>query len=147
MSNLVSKYSILKEHNLVIEYHSGILEYDSFIGFVQKKVADPRFSLDLNHLIDFKDVTFNTNESDINKSVNFLAKGLLTQGNKRSIAILTSTPNQVVSTTLYKIKQAKSKSLITIEIFSTSEKALKWLKSNNIASSKAIATLTELKKG
>lgn len=51
-----------------------------------------------------------------------------------------------MSTTLYKIKQAKSKSLITIEIFSTSEKALKWLKYNNIASSKAIAALTELKK-
>lgn len=37
MSNLVSKFSILKELNLVIEYHSGILTYDSFIGFVQKK--------------------------------------------------------------------------------------------------------------
>ena len=147
MSNLVSKYKILKEHNLVIEYHSGALDYDSFIGFVQKKVLDPNFSLNLNHLIDFRNVLFNTNENDINKSVDFLAKELLTQGNKRSIAILTGTPNQVVSTTLYKIKQTKSKSLITIEIFSTSEKALKWLKYNHLVSLKAITTLEELEKG
>jgi len=146
MSGLISNYKILKEHNLVIEYHSGILRFDSFIKFVQQKTSDPLFSLDLNHLIDFRDVTFNINEDEISKTVNFLTKELLTKGEKRNIAVLTSTPKQVVSTTLYNIKQQESNSLITLEIFSTSKRALEWLNTKGISTNEIIAIKESLKK-
>ncbi|WP_456424432.1 hypothetical protein [Lutibacter sp.] len=146
MSGLISRYKILKEHNLVIEYHSGILEFESFIEFVNKKTSDPKFTLDLDHLIDFRDVTFNTTENDITKSVGFFAKEILTKGEKRNIAVLTSTPKQVVSTTLYKIKQQENNSLVTIEIFSTSKRALEWLNIKTISINEIIAIKESLKR-
>ncbi|AMC09814.1 hypothetical protein Lupro_00400 [Lutibacter profundi] len=145
MSGLISRYKILKEHNLVIEYHSGILEFESFIKFVKKKISDPKFYLGLNHLIDFKDVTFNTTKNDITKSVGFFAKELLTKGERRNIAVLTSTPKQVVSATLYKIKQQESNSLVTIEIFSTSKRALEWLNIKSISIDNIIEIKESLK--
>lgn len=145
MSQLKSNYKISKNHKLVIEFHFGILEIKPFIKFIKNKTSDPLFSLDLNHLIDLRNVTFNTTVNDIHKSVKFLASKLLTQGSKRNIAILTSTPSQVVSTTLYKIKQQEQNSLIKLEIFSTPEKALKWLNYNSTSSVKVINTLEELK--
>jgi hypothetical protein len=43
----------------------------------------------------------------------------------RKVAFVTNTPNQVVSTTIY--KTIKSNLIQTSEIFSTNENALKWL--------------------
>ncbi|WP_457610632.1 hypothetical protein [Lutibacter sp.] len=145
MSGLISNYKILKEYSLILEYHAGILDFESFLKFVQKKISDSQFSLDLNHLIDFRGVTFNITEDEISKTVNFLTKELLTKGEKRNIAVLTSTPQQVVSTTLYNIKQQESNSIITLEIFSTSKRALEWLNIKGISINEIIAIKESLK--
>lgn len=127
MSGLVSNYKILKEQNLIVEYHSGILDADSFIAFKKSITLDPLFLPSLHYFVHLKNVTFSTNMEDIDKYTNFLEANSKVYGNRR-VALITNTPNQVVSTTMFKmIQQNKSQS---VEVFSTNESALEWLNSN-----------------
>jgi len=127
MSALVSTYKILKPHNLIVEYHTGVLDADSFIDFKQKIALDSLFSPNLHFLVHLKKVTFSTNLEDIDKYVRFLDANSKVYGNRR-VALITNTPNQVVSTTMFKMmQQNKSQS---VEVFSTNENALEWLNSN-----------------
>jgi hypothetical protein len=127
MSDLVSNYKILKEHNLIIEYHTGFLDVDSFINFKKSISLDPLFLPSLNYFVHLKKVTFTTNSEDIDKYADFLEINSKVFGDRR-VALITDTPNQVVSTTMFKmLQQNKSQS---IEIFSTNESVLKWLNSN-----------------
>lgn len=127
MSALVSTYKILKEYNLIVEYHTGVLDADSFIDFKKKIALDPLFSPNLHFLVDLKKVTFSTNLEDIDKYVKFLETNYHLFGNRR-VALITNTPNQVVSTTMFKMMQQNKSQLV--EIFSTNESALEWLNSN-----------------
>ena len=127
MSGLVSNYKILKEHNLIVEYHSGILDADSFIAFKKSITTDPLFLPSLHYFVHLKNVTFSANLEDIDKYVDFLEDNNKVFGNRR-VALITNTPNQVVSTTMFKmIQENKSQS---VEIFSTNESALEWLNSS-----------------
>lgn len=127
MSGLISNYKILKEHNLIVEYHSGILDADSFIEFKKSITLDPLFLPSLNYFVHLKKVTFNTNLEDIDKYVRFLDANSNVYGNRR-VALITNTPNQVVSTTMFKMMQQNKAQ--SVEIFSTNENALEWLNSN-----------------
>lgn len=140
MSGLISHYKILKEHNLIVEYHSGILDADSFIDFKKSITLDSLFSPNLHYFVHLKNVTFNTNQEDIDKYVRFLEANSKFFGNRR-VALITNTPNQVVSTTMFKMmQQNKSQS---VDIFSTDESALEWLNSN-FNKNEILAVLAEL---
>lgn len=140
MSGLVSHYKILKEHNLIVEYHSGILDADSFIAFKKSITLDSLFLPSLHYFVHLKNVTFSTNLEDIDTYANFLEDNSKVFGNRR-VALITNTPNQVVSTTMFKmIQQNKSQS---VEIFSTNEKALEWLNSR-LNKNEILAVLAEL---
>lgn len=124
MSGLISNYKILKEQNLIVEYHSGILDANSFIAFKKSITLDSLFLPSLHYFVHLKNVTFSTNLEDIDKYANFLEANSKIFGNRR-VALITNTPNQVVSTTIFKMMQEnKSQS---VEIFSTNETALEWL--------------------
>ncbi len=140
MSGLVSNYKILKEQNLIVEYHSGILDADSFIAFKRSIALDPLFLPSSNYFVHLKNVTFSTNLEDIDQYVNFLETNNNVYGSRR-VALITNTPNQVVSTTMFKMmQQNKSQS---VEIFSTNESALEWLNSN-FNKNEILAVLAEL---
>ena len=110
-----------------MEYHSGILDADSFIEFKKSITLDPLFLPNLNYFIHLKKVTFSTNLEDIDKYANFLEANSMVYGNRR-VALVTNTPNQVVSATIFKMMQQNKTQ--SVEIFSTNESALEWLNSN-----------------
>ena len=124
MATLKSSYKIISEHNIIIEFHKGNIEVDSYIKFKEKTFNDEDFKTGLNYLIHFKNVTFFTPQEDIKKFVNFIKNNAPKLG-KRKVALITNTPNQVVSTTIYKTMQANLNQ--EVEIFSTDEAALNWL--------------------
>lgn len=124
MSKLKSSYKILPGENLVIECHSGILEASNYIDFKKKLIIDSLFKANMNHFIHYKNVVFKTSASDIALFVDFVKKNVQFLGH-RKIALITDTPNQVVSTTMYKMMTESSNQ--TAEVFSTNISALKWL--------------------
>lgn len=128
MSDLKSRYKILKEHNLIIEFHSGNLDLDSFINFVLKITHDPLFSRDMNYLIDMRNTVITAPTDDIEK-YNFFTETNFKTERKRKVAILTNSPNQMVFATLF--KNLNTQKLKVIEIFSTDEKATDWLNSSH----------------
>lgn len=123
MSELRSAYTIITKHNIVLEYHAGLLKSPHYLNFKKKLVLDPEFKAGLNYLIHFKDIEIDVENVDIENFVNFMRNNRDTFGN-RKVAFITNTPNQVVKTTLYKNMSYKSN---TVEIFSTPENALYWL--------------------
>lgn len=127
MSLLRSNYIILKEFNLLIECHSGNLDLDSYIDFVKKTTLDPLFSKNMNYFIDLSDVVITASIDDI-KIYNNFTEDHFQSDRKRRVALLTSSPNQMVFATLF--KESNKQKLKEIEIFSTQESALEWLNSS-----------------
>ncbi|PHS51417.1 MAG: hypothetical protein COB01_10290 [Lutibacter sp.] len=142
MYSLISKYHILKENELIIEHHSGNLDIGSFINFKTTLSTDPSFSPNFNFIMDLRDVTFETSESDLKKYADFLTNSKKYKG-KRKIAVITNTPNQVVSSVLF--KQMYSNPSHIIEIFSTVNSALKWLQIEDLSVLKIKNAIESLK--
>jgi len=101
---LISNYKILKEQDLIVEYHSGMLDAHSFIAFKKSITLDTLFLPSLHYFVHLKNVTFSTNLEDIDKYANFLEANSKVFGNRR-VALITDTPNQIVSTTMFKVMQ------------------------------------------
>lgn len=143
MKSLKSSYKIINEHNLIIEYHKGDIDLDSYIKFKKKTFTDKDFKTNLNYLIHFKDVTFFTPPEDIKKFVDFIIHNAPKLG-KRKVAFITSTPNQVVSTTIYKTMITNDEQQVAI--FSTNNNALNWLTSNKLNTKELIEIVKFIEK-
>ena len=143
MATLKSSYKIISEHNIIIEFHKGNIDVDSYIKFKEKIFNDEDFKTGLNYLIHFKNVTFFTPQEDIKKFVNFIKNNAPKLG-KRKVAFVTSTPNQVVTTTIYKSMLADIKQQVAV--FSTNDNALNWLTSNSLNTKKIIDVLKGMQK-
>ena len=145
MSELISSYKILKEHNLIVEFHSGIFEADSFIDFKKRITLDPLFAPNLNYFVHFKNVTFTTineTEDEVSKYSKFITNNFNVYGSRR-VAIITNTSKQVVYTTIFKMMQENTNQ--SVDIFSRYENATKWL-GIDLEIEKLIEVLLELKK-
>ena len=143
MATLKSSYKIISEHNIIIEFHKGNIDVDSYIKFKEKIFNDEDFKTGLNYLIHFKNVTFFTPQEDIKKFVNFIKNNAPKLG-KRKVAFVTSTLNQVVTTTIYKSMLADIKQQVAV--FSTNDNALNWLTSNSLNTKKIIDVLKGMQK-
>jgi hypothetical protein len=127
MLSLKSNYIILKEHNLLIEYHSGNLDLESYINFVKRTSNDPLFSLNMNYYIDLSNVVVTASIDDIRKYTDF-TENIFKCERKRRVALVTNSPNQMVFATLF--KNSNTQKLKEIEVFSTKESAINWLNSS-----------------
>ncbi len=143
MSTLKSNYTILSENNLVLEFHSGILTAENYIEFKKDLINNKNFKANLNHFIHFKNVKFDTTPNDISQFINFLKSRSQSLG-KRKIAFITNTPNQVVSTTIYKLMLEDLTQ--QVEIFSTEENALKWLNISDSGRNEVLEIIKTFKK-
>ncbi|MBL4939210.1 MAG: hypothetical protein JKY16_02860 [Lutibacter sp.] len=142
MNPLKSKYRILKANKLILEAHSGNLDIASFINFKTTLATNPSFSPNFNFIIDLKDVTFETSESDLKKYADFLTKSKKYKGS-RKVAVITKTPNQVVSSVLFKLMFSNPSQ--NIEIFSTVNSAVEWMKIEKLSVLKIKNTIKSLK--
>lgn len=109
----------------MIEKYVGDFYVTDYITFKKKIINDSLFKPNYNFFIDFNQVNFKITEEDLEKYINFIDENLTNLGVRFS-AIVTNTPNQVVTTTMYKMLQQNRSQ--TVEIFSTIEAASEWLK-------------------
>ncbi|WP_298368683.1 hypothetical protein [uncultured Lutibacter sp.] len=142
MKKLKSTYKIIPDLNLVIEFHTGILDVDTYIDFKKKLFSDKLFKPEMNFFIHHKNVVFSTTPADIKKFVDFIHSKSEVLG-KRKVAMVTFTPNQVVSTTLYKKQQTNLNQ--EAEVFSTNESALSWLLTEPYSEKEIISIIRNLK--
>lgn len=127
MSLLKSSYKILKEYNLIVESHTGSLDLKSYIDFVERMKLDPLFSIDMNFYVDLSNVVVTASIDDV-KIYNSFSESIFKSENKRKVALITDSPNQMVFATLFKNSNTQKSKVI--EIFSTKESAIQWLNTN-----------------
>ncbi|HEY9168139.1 MAG TPA: hypothetical protein VIN72_01475 [Lutibacter sp.] len=127
MSLLKSSYKILKEYNLIVESHTGSLDLKSYIDFVERMKLDPLFSIDMNFYVDLSNVVVTASIDDV-KIYNNFSESIFKSENKRKVALITDSPNQMVFATLFKNSNTQKSKVI--EIFSTKESAIQWLNTN-----------------
>ena len=142
MSSITNKFQIYSEHNLIIEIHTGKLDLESYLNFKKKLFSHNDFKSGMNYFINVKQVEFNVSKEEIQKFAEFNNKRP-SFNERRKIALITDTPNQVVSTTIYKSMLSNHNQ--DIDIFTTNEKALSWLLQNKF-SEKINVILKELPK-
>ena len=123
-----SAYKILEKENLIIEVHSGTCNSDSFQFFKSKLAEDPYFHKDFKFLVHIKNLKFETTMDDIDQLAHFI-KNKEAKFGKRTVGILTETPEQVVTSTLY--MTLFSKEANDVKVFSTNRETLKFLKINS----------------
>ncbi|UMB60696.1 hypothetical protein MHL31_00440 [Lutibacter sp. A80] len=143
MAPLKSTYKIINNLNIILEYHSGNLDVDSYIKFKQKVFSDKNFKPGLNHLIHFKNITFIYPDKNLKLFVDFIKSNTSVLG-KRKIAFITSTPNHVVTTTIYDTLLADNSQQISV--FSTNNSALNWLIQSPLDINNLIEVLKDMKK-
>lgn len=121
---LISHYKIFDKHNLIIELHKGIVSRNAFKKFKLKLAEDPKFKMNCNFLVHIKNVKFKTSEKDLTDFADFIKSKHQILG-KRRVAILTHTPEQVVSSMIYQSMHTKEENCV--KVFSTNFEALKFL--------------------
>lgn len=67
-----SNYKILVNHNIIVEYHEGTLELNSYKTFKTKMFNDPLYTNSLNYIMNFKNVNFKMTHNEIEEYVHQL---------------------------------------------------------------------------
>lgn len=125
MQVTINKYKIFTNCNLIVELNKGLLILENYINLKLQIIKDPLFKPSMNYLICLKDADFSKVRFDDLEKLVIFKKSKASILGKRKVALITSSPSQVVSSILYKESQNDFKS--TVEVFSTAEKALGWL--------------------
>ena len=117
-------YKIIPGKRLIIEYFIGSLTLEEMFQFVETVKNEKDYDKTFNSLIDLNEVKLNISIKDIQKYVEYLNGDASVLGS-RKLAIITKTPDHVVTGTLY---QLLSENLpMNIRVFSTFEAAVRWL--------------------
>ncbi len=120
-----SNYKILPDLKLIIELCINNTTVDSYIKHTKKLLQDDLFNPNYNFLVDFRNTEFIIDyEKDISTYLSFV-KTLVSNDYKTKTAILISTPNQVVVSTLYSMDHQNSYD--NALIFSSLESGLNYL--------------------
>ena len=114
------------------------------LDFIKNINLDPLFSPKLNHIVDLNEITFDLNQEDLNSYAQLLKDNFKMFGEKK-IALITSSPNQVVYSTLFKEAQEQLQPLQSVEIFSTLKSAYNFININS-SFEEISTTLNSLKK-
>lgn len=138
------RYKILHEINLVLQYYKGNLNSDFMIEKNSEMFRDDDFNPEYNGITIFWDVSFTEDFFEIKKYSDFITKNQSLYS-KRQVAVLTDTPNQAATATLF--KQFSGGTPMSYEVFSTLDRAIKWLNLPNDKFEVIKNAMQEIKKG
>jgi len=119
----VCRHTILPELKLIIEYFAGPIDAECVVAEKNRMINNPLFDQKYNVLDDFRDAIMDYSLEGTREIIEWIARN---HNYPRKAAHLTTSPDQVVATTLF--DQLKSTQLvIDLKIFSTMEPAIDWV--------------------
>jgi len=121
-------YTILEAQSLIVEYYHGKFNTEELINFKKKIANDTKFNFNYSVISDIRELEFLFQIEEVEKYVEFLITNPLYIG-KRKTAMITKTPNQVVTSLGFDI--FKGEMPIKFEVFSTLIKAYSFLGLNH----------------
>ncbi len=122
---MTTQYKVLPELKIIIEYFSGATVLVDMIEHRKKLIEDNEYNSNFNFITDFRDAILIFSEEDVISYIDF-ARNTVNILGKRRAAILADTPNQSLVSNLYVLNIKDLPFLV--EIFSTLDAALKWVR-------------------
>lgn len=113
-------YTILVDKYLILEYYKGKHTVDELIAFKKVVAADKNYNPNYNVIHDFREIEFMLGPNEVKKYIQMLQNDSKFVGHRKS-AMITNTPNQVVTTTAFDL--LKKGLPISVKICSTLETA------------------------
>lgn len=97
----ISKFSIVPECNLLLEFYAGSISLPHFFALKQQEAKHPLYSPRLSVITDIRNVDYHIfNKDFILQFVQFIKSNEIFNA-QRKLVIITQTPNQVVWAQLY----------------------------------------------
>jgi len=134
----IYKYKILKDAEIVIQFHKNDLTYEGAKKLKLKIINDINFRHNFSFLIDVREVKYKVTKESTKEYGNFVSDNLISKGLNK-IAILTKTPEQFVNATIFALEQSYTSS--KYKVFSTLKEAIRWL---NIDINKSDTIISEI---
>ncbi|QGY44178.1 hypothetical protein GM418_11055 [Maribellus comscasis] len=125
--NAVFKYKI--DHELKINYDiiQGEVDLNMVIQHEKTRIQSDKFNEDYNSLIDIRGANFINFMENVGKFCDFLNDYTKRINMERKCAIVTSTPLEVVNSTVFSLGLKQRGTSLKFESFSSEEAAIKWL--------------------
>ena len=140
----IGTYKILPTFKLIIEYYSGNINIDDLIHLKRVISLEQDYNPTFTSLVDFRDAILNVDEKDLIKYLNFVKEYTKVFGHRNTV-FLTSTPNDVVKTTLFSLIVESFNMPISVKIYSTIEAVNCWINIEGINENSLLSFLDELK--
>ena len=137
-------YAIIVEKPLIVEYYEGIITVKDLFHFKNEIKKEPNYNLYTNTILDFRFCTLNIETEELPEIINYLKRNFSKSGN-RKVAYLTSRPNEVVVTTLYKQVLADTDINYNPETFSTVRAIANYFGSGLVREKELFEIIEELK--
>ena len=109
-------YKIFPDKKLVVECLRGIVYVEDYIELKKREIADKDYCPTYNILLDLLGSDFKIYDLELHKLVDFLKNNPVFSG-KKKVAILTDSPNQVVTAELFRLYYKNNN--VSIRIAST----------------------------
>ena len=119
------------DHDLKINYDiiKGDVDLNMVIQHEKFRISSEKFDENYNSLVDIRGASFINFMEDIGKFCDFLDSYTqqLNINMERKIALVTSSPSEVVNSTIFALGLKQKGTSLKFESFSTEEAAIKWL--------------------
>lgn len=139
-------YKILVEKEIIVEYYAGEVSAHDFISLKERICSEPDYNFSFNTILDIRDATLVLDENDLSNILEFINKKFKGAAGRKS-AYLTSSPNDVVQTTMYaSLNEINNKLQMQMGTFSTEKAVAKWFGYNGTTIDLIESTITQLKK-
>ena len=141
----IGAYKLLVNKQLSVEYYSGDITLDDIIYLETIISNEPNYDFSFNTIFDMRDAEMKVDESEMEILLEFLTKQFK-EGDTRNVALLTSSPNDVVKSTLFSILLDENNELdMNLRIFSTVKSIASWLDIESVNEKELDDILSELK--
>lgn len=123
----ISKYTVLKDINLVVQYHQNELELEG-LKKSSLQIAEDNSVKSMSQydtIVDIRNCNINCTIQELQCYRKFISQCYPERDVIHRVAILSDEPRQVAKATIFTITPAKD--LVQYKIFSSIEGALRWL--------------------
>jgi hypothetical protein len=117
----VYKYSIIKNLNLILQFHQNEITVEGLKKLKQDIYNDKDYNPDFFVLMDIRFATIKMNQEELIQLMNWINENSKSSGKYPTI-IITDSPEQVAKSMMYRVNDKIKK--FQIRIFSTLEKSL-----------------------
>ncbi len=137
-------YKILYDRPLIVEYYNGLITVEDFIHLKNTIKEEPNYNFYSNTILDLRDCDIKIEMEELETLINFY-RANFEKKEDRTVAYLTSKPNEIVLATLYSVLVENSDLNINTNVYTTIKPIIKLFGEEIITEKEYIEIIAELK--